>query len=203
MERIKEKSLRLAKEAALLKELPKPWREGDSGFWFEAILLVKKANLDQSYILAERDGRGIIHYKKDFGRMSPILGIVGIYPYMFIDTAKIENLTTDKAKRKALEEFYPDYMPYAVRANAAKAKGEELDAILRDGAIHLQRLSRPVDVAANKREEEVYSGFTVSDVEKMEDFGSLRVLGERKKKPKELTWYQKQVLQYKEKEDEE
>lgn len=202
MERIKEKSLRLAKEAASLKELPKPWREEDGGFWFEAILLVKKANLDQCYVLAERDGRGIIHYTRDFGSMSPILGIVGVYPYMYIDTSKIENLTTDKEKRKALDEFYPDYMPFEIRQKSTKAKGEELDVMLREGAIHLQRLSRPVDVAANARDEEVYSGFTVSDVEKMEDFGELRVLGE-KKQPKQLSWYEKQVMQRKEKNDEE
>lgn len=82
---IKQKSLQEALTASGCNELPPQYKQNDKRFWLKAIALVKKKNMTQSYVLAERRSDGAIIYTKDFGMMSPIAGLVGVYPYIYLD----------------------------------------------------------------------------------------------------------------------
>lgn len=85
MENIKDKSLRQALECSGCLELPKSKNNDDNGFWIRAIVLVRKLNCTSNYALAERRGDGCIIYTRDFGDMSPIIGLLSIHPYLFLD----------------------------------------------------------------------------------------------------------------------
>ena len=78
---LKEQSLSKALSSKGLAELPKQYRDGSDEYWLEAIVLVRKQNLTQSYCLAKRDADGKISYIDDFGMMSPISGLISINPY--------------------------------------------------------------------------------------------------------------------------
>lgn len=86
---IKEKTLSMALSETRCRDLPKLYRDGDKGFWMKAIVLVKKRNLVNTYMLAEHKADGLITYTKDFaatiGHMSPMAGLIGIYPYIYLD----------------------------------------------------------------------------------------------------------------------
>lgn len=85
MEDIKDKSLRLALEGSGCTELPKSRNNDDDGFWIKAIVLVRKSNFTTSYAMAERRGDGCINYTRDFGDMSPIMGLISVHPYLYLD----------------------------------------------------------------------------------------------------------------------
>ena len=85
MANIKEESLSRALSAKCLPELPKQYRDDCGEYWLEAIVLVKKQNLSQSYAVAKRNADGRIEYKADYGDISPISGLVSIHPYMYLD----------------------------------------------------------------------------------------------------------------------
>src|SRR5574344_1448877 len=92
---LKEKTLSMALSEVGLHDLPKLYRDGDKGFWIKAIVLVKKRNTTQSYMFAEHRADGLIVYTKDFssicGNMSPMAGLIGIYPYMYLDEERYMN----------------------------------------------------------------------------------------------------------------
>lgn len=96
---INQQSLQQALEYSKCRELPKQWRNSDDSFWINAIVLVKKRNGDLSYAIAERSAGLKISYTRDFGRMSPIVGLVKIFPYIYLDVkhylgeGSIEELT--------------------------------------------------------------------------------------------------------------
>lgn len=169
MNNIKEVSLKKALETASLRDLPLPWKES-KGFWIDAVLLVRKQTLDTNYVLATRDGRGVIHYVQDFGRMSQIIGVLGIYPYLYLDN-KFVDIDDEKAKRRAIIDYFPEGCPREVREKAYSLEdGPELDVLLRDAAIHLQHQNRDIDVAANLIEEREPIAFeTESRIETLKD----------------------------------
>lgn len=82
---LKEQSLSKALSAKGLTELPKQYRDDCGEFWLEAVVLVRKQNLTQSYCLAKRDADGKISYIADYGMMSPISGLISIHPYLYLD----------------------------------------------------------------------------------------------------------------------
>lgn len=90
---VKEKSLAAALDAVRLKDLPAPL-SGSDGYWIEALVLVRKRDMSESYCLARRGGNGLIRYVRDFGTLSPIVadnkergiyGLLRIYPCEFLD----------------------------------------------------------------------------------------------------------------------
>lgn len=68
--------------------LPKMWRGEQDGFWIKAVALVRKLNGDRSYYAVERMADGRIVYRTDFGRMSPVMELVRVFPYVFLDEAR-------------------------------------------------------------------------------------------------------------------
>ena len=101
---IKEKTLSMALSDVRCHELPKLYREDDleGKVWIKAIALVKKRNLVQTYMLAEHKADGRIIYTKDYassiGNVSPMAGLIGVYPYVYLDTERYMskvNLKTD------------------------------------------------------------------------------------------------------------
>lgn len=98
---ITEESLRRALESLGLTQmgLPKMWRGEQDGFWIKALALVRKQNGDQSYCAVERDADGRIGYRMDFGRMSPILERVRLYPYVYLDEGRYVNIGSADDRR--------------------------------------------------------------------------------------------------------
>lgn len=99
---IKEDSLTKALSFVGIPELPKAYREDSGVIWLEALVLVRKMNTTQSYCVAERSSEGKISYKKDFGTMSPILGLVSIHPYKILDKERFLPYKTVEQKRQAI-----------------------------------------------------------------------------------------------------
>lgn len=102
---IKEESLSLALSDKALKELPKKYRDDSGEFWLEAIVLVKKQNLTQSYAAAKRDADGKISYMADYGMMSPIAGLVSVHPYMYLDKETYMPYENIEQMRHALVQY--------------------------------------------------------------------------------------------------
>lgn len=102
---VKEKSLKDALNATRLLELPKQYRGENELFWLKAIALVKKRDATQSYCLTEHKADGRILYKKDFGTMSPITGLISIHPYLYLDTQQFCPYDTISQKRVALAKY--------------------------------------------------------------------------------------------------
>lgn len=70
---------------ARLRELPKKLNPELGLTWILAIALIKKKNLMNAYAIVEQRADGLIEYKKTFGRLSPIDGLISIHPYMYVD----------------------------------------------------------------------------------------------------------------------
>lgn len=105
MANIKEESLSRALSAKCLPELPKQYRDDCGEYWLEAIVLVKKQNLTQSYCLAKRDADGKISYVADYGMMSPISGLISIHPYMYLDKETYMPYENIEQMRHALVQY--------------------------------------------------------------------------------------------------
>lgn len=127
---LKERTLRDALDYSCCRDLPKVLSDVVSGYWIEAIVLVKKRNGDATYAIAKRGGDGIIHYVKDFGRMSGINGLVSIHPYLFLDESLLGYT------HKEIE-----------------AMTEEERVVVYDAAIARQRDNREYDMRNNYYEE--------------------------------------------------
>lgn len=127
--------------------LPKMWRGEQDGFWIKALALVRKLNGDLSYYTVERNAEGLISYKTDYGRMSPIRERVRIHPYMFLDEARYVNVGDAKDRR---------YYLFTVTENEEeKSKvmtmsDEDVILKLRERGIRLQLESDESDLAATK-----------------------------------------------------
>lgn len=127
--------------------LPKMWRGEQDGFWIKALALVRKLNGDLSYYAVERNAEGLISYKTDYGRMSPIRERVRIHPYMFLDEARYVNVGDAKDRR---------YHLFTVTENEEeKSKvmtmsDEDVILKLRERGIRLQLESDESDLAATK-----------------------------------------------------
>lgn len=128
MANIKEESLSRALSAKCLPELPKQYRDDCGEYWLEAIVLVKKQNLSQSYAVAKRNADGRIEYKADYGDISPISGLVSIHPYMYLDKetylpyenieqmrhALIQYIGGDEEAREAVDELPDSEVQYQI-----------------------------------------------------------------------------------------
>lgn len=102
---LKEQSLSKALSAKGLTELPKQYRDDCGEFWLEAVVLVRKQNLTQSYCLAKRDADGKISYIADYGMMSPISGLISIHPYMYLDKEAYMPYENIEQMRHALVQY--------------------------------------------------------------------------------------------------
>ena len=105
MANIKEESLSRALSAKRIPDLPKQYREDSGEYWLEAIVLVRKLNMSQSYAVAKRDADGKISYSADFGDISPISGLISIHPYMYLNKERYMPFKTMEQKRHALKEY--------------------------------------------------------------------------------------------------
>ncbi len=101
----KEESLKNALTTLRIPELPKRLKEEDEEYWMEAIVLVRKMDSTQSYALAKRRADGRICYTSDFGSMSPIAGLIAIYPYLYLDKDKYLSTGDIDKKREKLIQF--------------------------------------------------------------------------------------------------
>ena len=105
MANIKEESLSKALSAKRIPDLPKQYREDSGEYWLEAIVLVRKLNMSQSYAVAKRDADGKISFTADFGDISPISGLISIHPYMYLNKERYMPFETMEQKRHALKEY--------------------------------------------------------------------------------------------------
>lgn len=104
MRNIKETSLDRALKAARLTELPKQAKPSDPIFWKEAIVLVRKRDLTQSYALAHRDITGRITYTADYGTPAPIVSLLSVHPYICMTPGEIRGATEDE-RTSMIEDF--------------------------------------------------------------------------------------------------
>lgn len=118
MDGIKEVSLRRALESAGLGVLPVRYSDG-AGFWLRAVLLLRKRGNVESYALGERYGDGRVRIVRDCGDAVPIVGILGIYPYVYLDEARFGNVYSNAVHERAyLDTVFSDWvsrMPGEVR----------------------------------------------------------------------------------------
>lgn len=153
---IKERSLDAALEAAGLCRigLPKQWRDESDGFWIKAVVLVKKRNGDRSYMLAERGADRIIHYKQDFGRMSPFIGLLSIHPYKYLDEGRFTAQEGSVEEQKAFLAANSE----KTEAELASMTDKEVEEAVVDCAIEKQCENNETDRLGNdmleKMEEE-------------------------------------------------
>ena len=105
MSNIKDLSLSKALSALSLPELPKQYRDDCSEYWLEAIVLVRKQNLSNSYAVAKRGADGKIIYKADFGDISPISGLISIHPYMYLNKSVYMPFENVEQMRQALVQY--------------------------------------------------------------------------------------------------
>ena len=92
---------------AKVGELPKKFNPDLGLTWILAIALIKKKNLMNAYAIVEQRADGLIQYKKTFGRISPIDGLISIHPYMYVDEEALG--MAKKANRRTVSMHYPDY----------------------------------------------------------------------------------------------
>lgn len=104
MKNIKETSLDRALKAARLTELPKQAKPSDPIFWKEAIVLVRKRDLSQSYAMAHRDITGRITYTADYGTPAPIVSLLSVHPYLCMGPGEIRGATEDE-RTSMIEDF--------------------------------------------------------------------------------------------------
>lgn len=105
MANIKDLSLSKALSALSLPELPKQYRDDCGEYWLEAIVLVRKQNLSNSYAVAKRGADGKIIYKADFGDISPISGLISIHPYMYLNKSVYMPFENIDQMRQALVQY--------------------------------------------------------------------------------------------------
>ena len=104
MKNIKETSLDRALKAARLTELPKQAKPSDPIFWKEAIVLVRKRDLTQSYAMAHRDITGRVTYTADYGSPAPIVSLLSVHPYLCMTPGEIRGATEDE-RAGMIEDF--------------------------------------------------------------------------------------------------
>ena len=105
---------------ARLRELPKKLNPELGLTWILAIALIKKKNLMNAYAIVEQRADGLIEYKKTFGRLSPIDGLISIHPYMYVDEEALGMAT--KANRRTIAMHYPGYADEIIDSDDEKLK---------------------------------------------------------------------------------
>ena len=106
MSNIKDLSLSKALSALSLPELPKQYRDDCGEYWLEAIVLVRKQNLSNSYAVAKRGADGKIVYKADFGD-GKIIDYEKLYNGRFI----LLRTAFERAKKSGVMES-PEYSDF-------------------------------------------------------------------------------------------
>ena len=119
---------------ARLRELPKKLNPELGLTWILAIALIKKKNLMNAYAIVEQRADGLIEYKKTFGRLSPIDGLISIHPYMYVDEEALGMAT--KANRRTIAMHYPGYADEIIDSDDEKFKVYQLQY-----AIDMQKLN--------------------------------------------------------------
>lgn len=109
---------------ARVRELPKKFNPELGLTWILAIALIKKKNLMNAYAIVEQRADGLIEYKKTFGRISPIYGLISIHPYMYVDEEALGMAT--KANRRTIAMHYPGYADEIIDSDDEKFKVYQL-----------------------------------------------------------------------------
>lgn len=201
---IKTKSLEKALSEASLTKLPGRLdadgvvskRAKKEKIWIKAVVLVKKEDRTESYGLAMRRGDGFVQVVQDFGTLSRIMGIVGVYPYLYLDADRFLNNYTDGTLP------LKNLISAAMTADAGYAK--KIEALLKsreladfsdldddakfaaavDAAIVLQEQQREYDMQNNAIEEPEEPVLQDEDGDdSVESFESVTDANEEAKKP--------------------
>jgi len=101
---LEENTLSEALTFARVRELPKKYNPELGLTWILAVALIKKKNLMTAYAIVEQRADGLIQYKKTFGRLSPIDGLLSIHPYMYVDEEALA--MARKANRRTIAMHY-------------------------------------------------------------------------------------------------
>ena len=109
---------------AKLKDLPKKFNPELGLTWILAIALIKKKNLMNAYAIVEQRADGLIQYKKTFGRLSPIDGLISIHPYMYVDEEALGMAM--KASRRTIAMHYAGYADEIIDSDDEKFKAYQL-----------------------------------------------------------------------------
>lgn len=109
---------------AKLKDLPKKFNPELGLTWILAIALIKKKNLMNAYAIVEQRADGLIQYKKTFGRLSPIDGLISIHPYMYVDEEALGMAM--KANRRTIAMHYAGYADEIIDSDDEKFKAYQL-----------------------------------------------------------------------------
>ena len=109
---------------AKLKDLPKKFNPELGLTWILAIALIKKKNLMNAYAIVEQRADGLIQYKKTFGRLSPIDGLISIHPYMYVDEEALGMAM--KANRRTIAMHYAGYADEIIDSEDEKFKAYQL-----------------------------------------------------------------------------
>lgn len=145
----KEETLQTALLAVGLQRrgIPRRYREKEDGFWIQAIVLVRKRNLEDCYCLYQRDGRGIMHLIRDFGSASPIISVKSIHPYMYLDEWRFNPCKSPEEQRMFLKTEVADRQELYDKVDTM-SDAEVCVAIIDEG-IRLQLMNRDADRLAN------------------------------------------------------
>ena len=109
---------------ARLRELPKKLNPELGLTWILAIALIKKKTLKNAYAIVEQRADGLIQYKKTFGRLSPIDGLISIHPYMYVDEEALGMAM--KANRRTIAMHYAGYADEIIDSDDEKFKAYQL-----------------------------------------------------------------------------
>lgn len=121
---LEEETLSEALSFARVKELPKKFNPELGLTWILAIALIKKKNLMTAYAIVEQRADGLIQYRKTFGRLSPLDGLISIHPYMYVDEEALGMAM--KANRRTIAMHYPGYADEIIDSDDEKFKAYQL-----------------------------------------------------------------------------
>lgn len=153
---IKEQSLKDALNEIKLDELPKQFKESSGDFWLKAVVLVKKQDTTLSYALAERNSEGLISYKKDFGTMSPIAGLISVHPYVVLDKERfIDSTLTPEGKKDKLVEALGKDMEDIINTMTEAEVDEALEELAAERQIQLEAQTNEVSSSVSEAVEEL------------------------------------------------
>lgn len=157
---------------ARVRELPKRFNPDLGLTWILAIALIKKKNLMNAYAIVEHRADGLIQYKKTFGRLSPIDGLISIHPYMYVDEEALG--IAMKANRRTIAMHYPGYADEIIDSDDEKFKVYQLQYAMDMQKLNMNqekpRFGRSVVDEAEEKvnpvvEEELKENETVATVE--------------------------------------
>lgn len=157
---------------ARVRELPKRFNHDLGLTWILAIALIRKKNLMNAYAIVEQRADGLIQYKKTFGKLSPIDGLVSIHPYMYVDEEALGMAM--KANRRTVAMHYPAYADDIIDSDDEKFRVYQLQYAMDMQKLNMNqekpRFGRSVvDEAEEKAnpvvEEELKENETVATVE--------------------------------------